>query len=74
MKRSHWVPLFAVLAALSLLLSACGASSYPKTAAATPSPAMADSAAYGGYAEDAAADMGGFQMESLAAGAPAGAP
>ncbi len=74
MKRSHWVPLFAVLAALSLLLSACGASSYPKTAAATPSPAMADSAAYGGYAEDAAADMGGFQMQSLAAEAPAEAP
>ena len=48
MKRSHWVPLFAVLAALSLLLSACGASSYPKPAAASPSPAMAYSAAYGG--------------------------
>lgn len=35
---------------------------------------MADSAAYGGYAEDAAADMGGFQMQSLAAEAPAEAP
>ena len=71
MKHRNWIPLLALLAALSLLLSACGASALPKTAAAPSSPSMADAAAYGGYTEEAAADMNGFQMKSLAMEAPA---
>lgn len=74
MKRYKWFPMMAVIAVLSLLVSACGAAA-PNTAASTPSASMADSAPYNAAMKEETADYGGgFQAQSFAMEAPAEAP